>query len=625
MKRVLSLLFLTTLMFVNSICFVSSLPQNPSIREIENKTLKMVDPPLLFNKTKILPEIEWRPIEESLSYPISKKELTINANGTNIIEYDLTRKIETTTPRKSLKSDQEEIENGMVSGRKGLISKLGPSKELLLATIFPPDDRQRITNTDEYPWSSICKLYITAEDSSHWIGSGAIIDEFHVLTCGHNVYLHDYGGWASSVEVVPGMDGNYEPFGSAMVTNMRSYTEWTQDEMEEHDWAVLTIDTNMGDNTGWLGRQWANPSHSIYTGTLHTAGYPGDLDYGKRMYYTSGDGDSADAYNHWYWLDSAPGQSGSPVWIDDGTNRYIVSINAYSYENETYPNLGTRLNQDKFDQISIWLNEDSANPLPDLRDRGLGYSGFFPDQISLESSALDIYNNIENVGFTSVGAFEVSFYLSTDSTIGINDYLLGTDNIASLDINNYIESTWSGSLPASISDGNYYVGWIIDPYNNIDEFNENNNKQIIESEKLLVDGTAPSTNIFFTPKSGTNKINKNTKFSLSGLDTYGGSRVNATYYRIDNGIVKEYFEEFTLEQYDLGKHKIYYYSVDNLQNVEELNSVVVIKIDLSDSELALRIGAIMGVVAVEVVLYLFVVKRFLGIKNLTKTTGVKRF
>ena len=622
MKRVFSLLFFTTFVFVNTICFESYLPQDLISREIENETL---DSPLLFNKTDTIPEIEWRPIEESLNYPISKKGLTINANGTNIIEYDLTRKIETITTRKSMKSDQEEIETGMVSGRKGLISKLNPSKELLLATIFPPDDRQRITNTDEYPWSSICKLYITADDGSRWIGSGAIIDEFHVLTCGHNVYLHDNGGWASSVEVVPGMDGSYEPFGSAMVTNMRSYTEWTQDEMVEHDWAVLTIDSNMGDNTGWLGRQWASSSHSIYTGTLHTAGYPGDLDNGERIYYTSGDGDSADAYNHWYWLDSAPGQSGSPVWIDDGTNRYIVSINAYSYENETYPNLGTRLNQDKFDQISIWLNEDSANPLPDLRDRGLGYSGFFPDQISLESSALDIYNNIENVGFTSVGAFEVSFYLSTDSTIGINDYLLGTDNIASLDINNYIESTWSGSLPASLSDGNYYVGWIIDPDNDIDEFNENNNKQIIESEKLLVDGTAPSTNIFFTPKSGTNKINKNTKFSLSGLDTYGGSRVNATYYRIDNGIVKEYFEEFTLEQYDLGKHKIYYYSVDNLQNVEELNSVVVIKIDLSDSELALRIGAIMGVVAVEVVLYLFVVKRFLGIKNLTKTTGVKRF
>ena len=57
--------------------------------------------------------------------------------------------------------------------------------ELHSASIFPPDDRQKITNTNEYPWSSICKLYITADDGTKWIGSGAIIDEFHILTAGH--------------------------------------------------------------------------------------------------------------------------------------------------------------------------------------------------------------------------------------------------------------------------------------------------------------------------------------------------------------------------------------------------------------------------------------------------------
>ncbi len=614
MKRVISLLFFSTFIFVNIICFLAFLPQASSTIEIKNE---INEPPILYNKTVFLPEIEWRPIEDSFNYSISKKESTLITNDTSIIEYDLTHKIETITIRKSLENNKEEIDSGIVSGEKGSIDKVSTFKELHSSTIFPPDDRQRITNTDEYPWSSICKLYITADDDTKWVGSGAIIDEFHILTCGHNVYLHDNGGWASRVEVVPGMDGNYEPFGSAMVTNMRSYTGWTQDEMEEHDWAVLTIDTNMGDYTGWLGRQWESPSHSIYTGMLHTAGYPGDLDNGERMYNTSDYGDSADEYNHWYWLDAAPGQSGSPVWTYDGTNRYIVSIHAYSYEDEAYPNFGTRLNKDKFDQISLWLNEDSSNPLPDLRDRGFNYSSFSPNQISFHSSTLDIYNNIENIGLTSVGAFEVSFYLSIDSTVGTDDYLLGTDIISSLGVNSYIESTWSGSLPASISDGVYYVGWIIDPSNSIDEFNENNNKQIIESEMLQIDRTAPSSLILYTPKSGTNKIDKNTRFSLSVQDTLGGSGVNTTYYRIDNGNIKEYIDEFTLEQYDFGKHKIYYYSVDNLQNIEEINIEVVIKIDLSNSDLTLRIGAVMGVAVLEVAVYLIVVKIYLRIRKVT--------
>ncbi len=336
------------------------------------------------------------------------------------------------------------------------------------------------------------------------------------------------------------------------------------------------------------------------------------------MYYTSGDGDSADEFNHWYWLDSAPSQSGSPIWILDGSDRHIVSINAYSYENVTLPNFGTRLNQDKFDQISLWLNENSSNPRPDLRDRGEKYSGFSPNQLSLESSTIDIYNNIENIGLTSVGSFEVSFYLSTDFTISTDDYLLGTDVITSLDVSSYIESAWSGSLPPSIQDGNYYVGWIIDPSNNIDEFNENNNKQIIESEMLIIDMTAPSSSLFYTPKSGINKIDKYTKFSISAQDTSGGSGVNITYYHIDNGAMREYSEEFSLAQYDLGIHKIYYLSVDNLQNIEEVNIEVVIKMDLSDSELLLRIGAVMGVVVLEIAVYLFIVKFYLGLRNLTK-------
>ena len=619
MRKRLNLAFLIMICFWNIYFFISFLPQNsirqsPSkeIFEEENKSIEL-------NTTEEnFPEIVWQPIEDSLDYQLFKDRSTIITNSTSIVEYDLIRKIETITHRRDIEIISSDKNNSINKWIKGVpLSMVGELKGPQPATIFPPDDRQKIANTDEYPWSSITKLYITAADDSNWIGSGAIIDEFHVLTAGHNVYLHDNGGWASSVEVVPGMDGTYEPFGSAMVTDMRSYTGWTQDAMEEHDWAVLTLDTNMGGLTGWLGRQTANPPDPIYTGTLYTAGYPGDLDYGEIMYSTSGSGDYADEYNHWFWLDTAPGQSGSPVWTYDGSNRYIVSINAYQYENEAFPNFGTRLNQDKFDQISVWLNEDSSNPKPDLRDRGGEYSGFSPDQLSPKSSTIDIYNNIENIGLVSVGTFGVSYYLSTDSTVGTDDFLLGTDVITSLDVDSYVESTWSGLLPISVQDGDYYVGWIIDPSNSINEYNENNNKLVIESEMILVDGTAPSSSIIYTPKSGTNKIDKNTRFSLSAYDTFGGSGVDIIYYRIDNGGMREYSEEFTLASYDFGNHKIYYSSVDNLQNIEEVNFEVVIKIDLSDLEIGLRVGAVMGVVVWEVGVYLFITKRHLGIRKLT--------
>ncbi len=233
MRKNLILTFIVLFFFWN-ICFSISLSPQSFLRQLSNKrTLEEDNRSIELNITEqILHEIVWQPIENSLTYNLEKStEIT---NGTSIVEYDMIRKIETVTPRQDIEiiSSNKSISNSKQIKRvKVPLSVVDDIKGPHSATIFPPDDRERITNTDEYPWSSICKLYITAADNTKWIGSGAIIDEFHVLTAGHNVYSHDNGGWASSVEVVPGMDGTYEPFGSAMVIDMRSYTGWTEDEI----------------------------------------------------------------------------------------------------------------------------------------------------------------------------------------------------------------------------------------------------------------------------------------------------------------------------------------------------------------------------------------------------------
>ena len=229
----------------------------------------------------------------------------------------------------------------------------------VISFVFPPDDRTKIMSTSSFPWSSICKLYITAADETRWIGSGAMIDSYHVLTAGHMVYQQENGGWVSQVEVIPGMRENSEPFGNAYATNMRTYSGWIQNEMEEHDWALLTLDRTIGNKTGWMGRMTADSSDPIYLGTLHTAGYPGDLDLGENMYYVSDEGEDVDEYNHWYWMDSAGGQSGSPVWVEINGSGYILSVHAYEYMGGADANFGTRLNQDKFDQLNAWLAADT--------------------------------------------------------------------------------------------------------------------------------------------------------------------------------------------------------------------------------------------------------------------------
>jgi len=341
---------------------------------------------------------------------------------------------------------------------------------------FPPDDRQKVTSTSSYPWRTICKLFITAQDNTQFIGSGFIVDEFHILTCGHCIYIHENGGWVSEVEVIPGMDGSFTPYGVAYATDYRTYTGWTESEMVEHDWALVTLDRNIGSYTGWMGRMTEGSSSSIYTGILNIAGYPVDLDNGYSMYFDSDDGEAADEYNHWFWMDTAPGQSGSPVWIYDGDNRYVISINTYEYENGAYANMGTRINNEKYNRLNTWLSEDSSSsPLdkPDLVDRGYDAS-INTDYVVAKETVFNIFSEVLNVGTASASSFEIDFYASKDTFLTGNDYLIGSVTIDGLAPYEYINADWSGVLP-NMPTGYYNIGWKIDADNDIDELDENNN------------------------------------------------------------------------------------------------------------------------------------------------------
>jgi len=282
-------------------------------------------------------DIDYKPIESTLNFSrIGERDLDPLINATNMIEYNLRTGSERVLSKQSSFSSSfpsiiEPFE-GILDTNYGFEDTSEDKEDGFKSSyVWPPDDRQKITSTTDFPWRTICKLYIETQDSSYYIGSGAIIDDFHVLTVGHCVYIHGEGGWAAEIIVVPGKDGVNEPYGRAYAINLRSYMGWTVSEMVEHDWAVITLDRSIGQLTGWMGRQTEDSSNSIYTGTLNLAGYPGDLDSGESMYFDADVGDRADEYNHWYWMDTAGGQSVCPVWWFDGVSQYILSINAYDF------------------------------------------------------------------------------------------------------------------------------------------------------------------------------------------------------------------------------------------------------------------------------------------------------
>jgi hypothetical protein len=232
-------------------------------------------------------------------------------------------------------------------------------------------------------------------------------------------------------------------------------------------------------------------TNSVYTGTLYTAGYPGDLNNGWRMYNTTNVGDRADEYNHWFELDTYGGQSGSGIWIKNATGEYIITILAYEYAGGVDWNFGTRINEDLYNTLATYLAIDADPvPKPELRNiYGATTAGAW-SQLLKKNTFFGILTDVENVGVLATDGVAVNFYLSEDDNVTTDDYLLGTEITANIGVLQSVAADWYGTVPKEVPNGQYYMGYIIDPENLIPEYDDDNNSGTIGSIRVIVTSTA---------------------------------------------------------------------------------------------------------------------------------------
>jgi glutamyl endopeptidase len=218
-----------------------------------------------------------------------------------------------------------------------------------LNSVIGADDRVRISPTTSFPWRAMTKLRMTFPSGRQFICSGALVAAKYTLTAGHCVYSHDEGGWATSIEVIPGLDGTYKPYGSAFATRLRSYIGWTRDRDSNYDMGLITLDRTIGNSTGWFGYA----SYASVDGlTANLGGYPGDRDSGLRLYYHYGAINSSTTNRVSYTIDTAGGQSGSGVYRINSGSRYIFAVHT---NGGTSSNSGTRITSGRFSDLQDWI------------------------------------------------------------------------------------------------------------------------------------------------------------------------------------------------------------------------------------------------------------------------------
>jgi V8-like Glu-specific endopeptidase len=220
--------------------------------------------------------------------------------------------------------------------------------------IIGTDDRVRVTATTTYPWRAICALRITAANGRRFIGTGWLVSPRTVITAGHCVFMHNEGGWARSIEVIPGLNDAARPFGSAASGNLRSAVGWTQSRNREYDYGAILLPANarLGDRTGWFGFAVRDDAF-LRAASLNLSGYPGDKG-GNQQWFMAQRTKSVSARVITYDIDTMGGQSGSPVWVLQNGQRYGVGVHTNGHSSG---NSATRIDGNVFNRMLGWKNE----------------------------------------------------------------------------------------------------------------------------------------------------------------------------------------------------------------------------------------------------------------------------
>jgi V8-like Glu-specific endopeptidase len=234
-----------------------------------------------------------------------------------------------------------------VEVEEAFVTEAAAAIEVIIGT----DDRIKITQTTQIPWRRLCALRITFPSGSIFRGTGFLIGPRAVATAGHCVYLHNQGGWARRIEVIPACNGTSRPYGQVESTQFRSVGGWVNGRKPESDYGCIVLPNGAfgGRNLGSFGFA-AFEAPGLLAQPAVVAGYPGDKPFAE-LWGMSRVFKAVAAQTLVYDIDTMGGQSGAPVYIMRNGQRYVVGIHNYG---AATGNSATRVTQPVYQRLLGW-------------------------------------------------------------------------------------------------------------------------------------------------------------------------------------------------------------------------------------------------------------------------------
>jgi glutamyl endopeptidase len=213
------------------------------------------------------------------------------------------------------------------------------------------DDRVPVPNTGSVPWRCVCQLVMQGMHTVDTFGTAWFAGPRTLITAGHNLFSHQTGRSPSKVFAIPGRQGNHAPFGFFEAEAIEVHPLWRRGADRQHDLGVVWLKEPVGETVGWFGAAVYNNA-ILRNLVINNAGYPGDKPMGTQ-WFNAGRVMGADATTLSYGLDTAEGQSGSPIFHFDASNRRIVvAIHAYGL---CPKNFGIRITDQVFALLGQWI------------------------------------------------------------------------------------------------------------------------------------------------------------------------------------------------------------------------------------------------------------------------------
>lgn len=243
-------------------------------------------------------------------------------------------------------------------------------------TIIGIDNRYKINNTTNFPYSAICRIqYKSISDFAALLGekpkqeyaTGVMVAKNVVITAAHVIHINSVT--MSEHTVSPGYYNGNNPFGISKVVYAYYPSEWdtTPRETNEdnlicanYDWAVLVLEDNIGEFSGWLEPVNLSSSDLINV-TVTVNGYPKDLGMFEYQYESWGQLCGIFSKRLEYYIDTFSGQSGSPIF---NLKNQVVGVHggAYQYLDSSGKiidevNKGARINNVFYNKIIELINQ----------------------------------------------------------------------------------------------------------------------------------------------------------------------------------------------------------------------------------------------------------------------------